>query len=164
MTARTVFLASLCVSTLLGLSLPLLFDPKPPMSDFKRAGTKTAAAAILGEWGPDGLALARRNFAVDALFILAYSTMWISGALYLGPIVDPRLRVPAMVFAGTGIAGALCDIVENACLYRMLYGNASESAPRLCSQVAPLNAGLYKITAVYFLIACAVAVYSRWRG
>ena len=42
------------------------------MKTFKRAGTQTAAAEILGKWGPDGLAVARRNFAVDALFILAY--------------------------------------------------------------------------------------------
>ena len=157
MTSQHIFCISFVLTVISFGCFYAFFNPKPKMQTFKRAGSRTEAQRIWDEWGKDGQAKARRNLAFDWLFILIYSTMWISGAMYLGPLVDATLRVPAMLFAGIGLAGALCDIVENTCLWIMLHGNASETAPRICKRVVPINVGLFFVAAAYFLAAAIVA-------
>jgi hypothetical protein len=160
MTAQTIFYAAFVLTVISFVCFYAFFSPKPNLEKFKRAGSRKAAAEILHEWGEHGLTLARRNLAFDWFFILIYSTMWISGAIYLGPRVDAKLHVPAMLFAAIGLAGALCDVIENLCLRKMLYGNDSESAPRLCARVMRMNIALFAIAAVYFVVASITSATS----
>ena len=157
MTAQHIFCVSFVLTVISLGGFYALFNPKPSMTVFKRVGSREDAQKIWNAWEAEGQTKALRNLAFDWLFILIYSTMWISGAMYLGPLVDAKLRVPAMLFAGIGLAGALCDIIENACLWIMLHGNDSETAPQICKRVMPINVGLFFTAAVYFLIAAIVS-------
>jgi hypothetical protein len=156
MTAQTVFLAAFVLTVICFVCFYAFFNPKPKVEAFKRAGSQEAASRILDQWGARGLTLARRNLAFDWFFILIYSTMWVAGAFYFSPRVDAKLHVPAMLFAGIGLAGALCDVIENLCLRTMLYGNGSESAPHVCGRVTYFNIALFAIAAIYFVVASIV--------
>jgi hypothetical protein len=161
MTSQHIFCTSFVLTVISFICFYAFFNPKPTMQMFKRSGSKEAAQEILDAWGSEGLAKARHNLAFDWFFILIYSTMWVSGALYVGPLVDATLRAPAMLFAGIGLAGALCDVIENACLRTMLHGNGSDTAPRTCKRLAPINVALFLVTALYFLTAAIVACRSN---
>jgi hypothetical protein len=160
MTAQHIFCASFVLTLISIVCFYAVFKPKPSMTAFKRAGSQEDAQKIWDDWGAAGQTKALRNLTFDWFFILIYSTMWVSGAMYLGPLIDAKLRVPAMLFAGIGLAGALCDIIENACLWIMLHGNDSETAPRTCKRVMPINVGLFFLAAAYFLTAAIVACRS----
>lgn len=157
MSLRAVFYASVVVSVILMACFASFLNPSPSNQKFKQSGSVANAQDILKQWGNAGLTTARRNLAVDWLFIVSYVTMWITGALYLGPRVDAKLHVPALLFAITGIAGALCDVFENLCLRVMLYGNTSEAAAQNCKRIVPFNVGLFMVTALYFIIAAVVS-------
>jgi len=162
MTAQHIFCTSFILTVISFICFYAFLNPKPKMQAFKRSGSKKAAQEILEAWGSEGQAKARHNLTFDWFFILIYSTMWVSGAMYLGPLVDATLRVPAMLFAGIGLAGALCDVIENTCLWTMLHGNASDTAPQTCKRIAPINVALFFTAAVYFMIAALVACLRRF--
>lgn len=154
---RTLFFAAAAVTALMFASFYVFFNPKPSMQSFKRSGSREAAAKILQTWEANGsLRTARANLTFDWFFIAAYSTLWISAALYLGRNADPRLHVLALLIAATGIAGAICDVVENLALREMLYGNASESAPVRCRAVMPWNVGLFAVTLTCVVVAAVI--------
>lgn len=150
MTAHQIFCIGLLLIPAMFVCFYKFFNPTPNMQTFKKAGSKEAAAGILDQWGAAGQKTARANLKFDWLFILVYSATWITGAMTLGPRFDSTLRVPAIAFAAIGLAGALCDLIENACLWLMLRGNNSEIAPRVCKQIMKLNIAFFLIAADYF--------------
>jgi len=111
----------------------------------------------LATWGPRGLAIARRNLWLDFPFILVYATLWLAAARFFGPHTDPILRLPAMTMAAVGLVGAFADVIENACLAAMLYGNHSDAAPRIAKIATLANLTLGGITFLYFLVAAITA-------
>ena len=156
MSVRTIFYAAL-VLTVIFICILTWLDPAAPSNrEFKRSGSQDAVRENLSKWGSHGQTIARENLALDWLFIVIYGTMWISGALYLGPRADPKLHFPLLIVAAIGIAGALFDITENICLYIMLHGNRSPAAPLICRVVAPINMSLF-IVAGICMIAGAIA-------
>ena len=160
-TARNVFFAAIALTLIVGSVSFWCLDPASPSNrEFKRSRTQAGVETNLAKWGPHGIAIAKRNLALDWLFIVIYSTMWISGALYFVQR-DPALRLPAFIVAAIGIAGALCDVVENICLYLMLHGNTAERAPEVCNRVAPINFWLFAITGIGFIVIAIVVSLRR---
>jgi hypothetical protein len=151
MTIHYIFWSGLVLVSIMFWCFVRFFNPNPNMQTFKRAGSREAAARILDEWGPTGLTLAKRNLNFDWFFILVYSSTWIAGAMALGPRFDAMLKIPAMAFAAIGLGGALCDLIENFCLWSMLHGNASDIAPRLCKRIMNLNILFFFLAADYFV-------------
>jgi hypothetical protein len=167
MTPKTLFYVSFAASLFLAASFFIWLDPSklgPNMKsnqDLKRAGTREEVDKILNGWKDAGVRLARTNLAVDWLFIVAYSTLWITAALYLGTRAEPKLHVPAVAFAAVGLFGAFFDAIENVCLYLMLHGNASTLAPKVCAVVRPLNVAMFFLAFGYMVLAGAVVAFTR---
>lgn len=149
MTSLQFFLTTLALAILNLAAFYLFFNPgTPSMAKFKQAGTPTKVNEILRQWGEAGLTKARRNLAVDWIFILIYSTMWIAAARYF----EPRVGTSANVFAAIGLLGAIADVIENACLASMLKGNPSDATTKLCKRAMPINLTLFGIAGLYFFI------------
>lgn len=153
---RTVLIASVIAVAAFICAFYALLDPgKPSNLEFKQSGSREAAGDILRQWGAAGkVGVARRNLAVDWLFIAVYSTLWISAGLYFAHRTDAILRLPALFFTGVGMAGAMCDVCENLCLWFMLHGNESALAPRICAKAMPINVGCFFAALLYFAVAC----------
>lgn len=162
LTLRTVLIASvIAVAIFIWMFFAALDPGKPSNRQFKQSGSRKAAADILDAWGSDKLEIARRNLAVDWLFIAVYSTMWISAGLYFAQRTDATLRLPALLFTAVGLAGAICDVCENTCLWFMLHGNESALAPGICAKVMPVNVGCFFAALLYFAIAFVTSLLTR---
>jgi hypothetical protein len=152
MSVRAVLIGSFVLSIILFASFFLFLNPKNPSNrDFKRSGTKKQVDTYLASWGPAGIALAKRNLAVDWLFIAVYCTLWISAGLYF----HGRAPFPSLLITAIGLLGALFDIAENICLWMMLHGNTSEVAPAVCARVMQANFLCFVLALIGLIIAAA---------
>jgi hypothetical protein len=149
MSEHTVLTVLATLTVLAFFSFYVFFNPgKPSMQQFKRSGSRAAAQQILDQWSDAQKKKARANLAFDWFFIALYSATWIVAGLYF--------RGWACAFTLIGLAGAVCDVIENSCLHKMLNGNQSDSAPRICRTVMPLNIGLFMIAAVGLVAYCCL--------
>lgn len=156
MKSQCLFVLAFLVVLILSAVLSALQLAWPTNQDFKRAKTQAKAAEMLKVWSERGQTIARRNLALDWFFIAAYAAMWILAGRYLGSRAEGTLHLPATPFVVIGLTGAGCDVIENVCLWIMLHGNGSLTAPKVCAIVTPLNVALFFITALYFMAATMV--------
>lgn len=161
MSVREVSIAAFVVAVALAACLRWLNPTAPSNQEFKHSGSQKQAQAYLDAWGSAGQHLARTNLALDWIFIVVYGTFWISAALALSPRANPILHFSVLIFAGTGIAGAVFDLTENICLYLMLHGNASPAAPAVCNVVSRINVGLFFLTLAGMAAAAIAAFINR---
>ena len=91
--------------------------------------TRTAAKArdLVGRWGPEGVAAARRSLRADFGFVLSYVVLGVAFAATVARHAQARGWDGAATGArwamvGFIVAGA-CDAVENVVLFRVLDGD-----------------------------------------
>ena len=97
-----------------------LFSPSN-IVQFEIAGTTTVASAIIMDWEPDGVAMARTSTYLDFIYIIFYSA-----AISLGCRVAARYSKNE-VMAKLGFAFAIltliaggCDVIENIAMLKSL--------------------------------------------
>lgn len=133
----------------------------PGMLAFELAGTDRAVRAILDRWGEEGQQAARRQLVADFVFIAGYTAALVALA---GGSVDTVAQRSWLGFADAGallawgalVAGVL-DVIENACLLRILAG-ASERAVNIAAAWVARVAAVAK----FFLLGVVIAWLLLW--
>lgn len=97
-----------------------LFSPSN-IVQFELAGTTSVASAIITNWGPEGVAMARTSTYFDFIYIIFYSA-----AIALGCTVAARYSKNE-IMAKLGVAFAIltliaggCDVIENIAMLQSL--------------------------------------------
>lgn len=130
---------------LMGPSRALLENDVAPkhIASLELAPNATRANAVIESWRDAGvLDAAKRNIALDCLFIPAYTTLlallWFAAASALSgrwPGVASFVAVWGWAMWGAG----LLDYIENFCDYRMLEHGATNSLARISSVCATVK-------------------------
>jgi hypothetical protein len=141
-----MFVGMLTIATL--FNFPFFNPAQATNQHLKQAGSATGVNDILAKWGEAGQEAARRNLALDWLFIVVYAATWIAaGRHFLPNLIWTKCAV------GVGLAGAVADIVENVCLRMMLHGDVTDRVAQTCKQASSINVALFFLTALYFMVA-----------
>jgi hypothetical protein len=141
-----VFVAVLIIATL--LNSPYFNPAQATNQHLKQAGSAKGVNDIFLKWGQSGKEVARRNLALDWLFIVVYAAMWIAAGRHFWPnLMWTKFAV------SVGLAGAVADIVENVCLWTLLHGDVTDKIANTCKQASSINVALFFLTALYFMVA-----------
>jgi hypothetical protein len=141
-----VFVATLMIATL--FNFPFFNPAQATNQHLKQAGSAQGVNDILAKWGEAGQEAARRNLALDWLFIVVYAATWIAAGRHFWPN-----HIWTKFAVGAGLAGAVADIVENVCLRTLLQGNVTDKIAQTCKQASSINVALFFLTALYFMVA-----------
>ncbi len=158
-----MFVAMLMIATL--FNVPYFNPAQATNQHLKEAGSAEGVKDILAKWGESGQEAARRNLALDWLFIVVYAATWLAaGRNFWQNLIWTKLAV------GAGLAGAVADIVENLCLRMLLHGDVTDKIAQTCKQASSINVALFFLTALYFMVAAiasgcrAFTSYDKSRG
>jgi len=122
--------------------------------DFEFAHTPGRAGQIMETWGPDGVRAAKIQTWVDFLFLIAYSNAIALGVL---SVMSARGGSGFLASLGRGLAygqwlAAICDVIENIALLRILGGTAAPSWPAVAYYCAIIKFALVGAGLLYVLV------------
>lgn len=133
------------------------------MVQFELAHTPAFSAHIAATWGPDGRAMAWWQTVLDFVFLVAYSNAIAFGVLYVAQRgLLRRYFLGFAVFLAYGQwFSALCDVVENVCLLRILASGAASPLPEFAAICAGPKFAFVFAGLLFFVIGLPLRWFSR---
>lgn len=151
----TLMLIVLVVLQVVGQPLQTAAAPRGIVS-YELAGDPATTQAILDSWDSNARVHAGFSLGLDYLFMPLYAAtialgcLWGVGALRRRP--GPLVGLGRWLAWGVGLA-ALCDVVENIALWRLLVGQVAIPWPELARWCAMVKFGLLGLGLVYVTVA-----------
>jgi hypothetical protein len=139
------------------------FTP-PQIIAFELAGSVEAAEEIIGQWGADGVALARISIGLDFVFLFLYS-----GSISLGcRVASGYSRLPAFMQGGEWFArlawfAGSCDLIENVALLITL-NHLNELTVQMAFYFAAFKFGIVAISLLFIVISAFAGLIRRVGG
>ena len=158
---RGLILLGLFVGTL--VFLLLMRGPDDEMSDrgvgvieFELARTADKASEHYGQLGEAGRDEARTQLYLDYPYLILYGLLYAGAALVVAARAAERgmrgLARWGRPAAIAGLAGAVCDAVENAALLRVLDGHTDQPWPALAFTFASVKFLLITVAVLYVIV------------
>jgi len=157
--------AVVCAVAFLRLNRNMRRTGGPSYDRFQRLPSAAAQTSALADWGSNGLRTARRAWALDLVFPLAYGVWLATLASLAASHADGRAWDEAAaglrVVSWLAVAAAATDLlVENAAVGRALLLGPSDRAAQIASWSGKVERVLIVMVALVLLVALvALAAY-----
>jgi hypothetical protein len=147
-----------------------LIDPShvshgPTILDFEFAVTRSRAAQIMAEWGPEGRSAAHLSLLLDYGYMLSYGLFFALAGLAVRDMAraraSPRLAALGAVVPFFALAAASFDASENVALLLTLAGNGGSFAPPFAAVCSAIKFTLIGIAILYALSGLTVRLRAR---
>ncbi|HEX3392335.1 MAG TPA: hypothetical protein VHS55_07205 [Solirubrobacteraceae bacterium] len=158
-------IATVAFTVLLELIDPSHVSHGPSILAFEFAASKSHAAQIVAEWGPEGRSAAHLSLLLDYGYMISYGLFFALAGFAVRDMARARdwrrLAAIGVVVPFFALAAATFDASENVALLLTLAGRGGSFAPPFAAVCSAIKFTLIGISILYVVCGLALRVRSR---